>query len=214
MKKILLSIFCSGLTGIASSQILGNLVSIVPDTAMQGQTLTTTITQPQGSWVMASPPCDNYGIYLERQGEIIYSNSFQPIWMDQVEAEFTIPQNATPGFYNVYLAGATWDPWSWQCSTIGYWEMLNGFEITGGLNSIVGPEAITKAWVNYDAITNEIKVQQEIPNSDLEIYDYQGRTIFRRKLNGKDVSVQLNLSSGIYYYRIDNITGKFPVQRN
>jgi len=213
MRKILLSIFCSALTGIASSQILGNLVSIVPDSAIQGQTLTTTITLPQGSWMMASPPCDNYGIYLERQGEIIYCTGFQPMWMDVTVADFTIPQLATPGFYNVYLAGATWDPWFWQCSTIGYWEMLSGFEITGGINSIVGPESITKAWVNYDALTNEIIVRQEIPNSDLEIYDYQGRTIYRRNLNGKDVSLQVNLSPGIYYYRLNNNTGKFPVVR-
>jgi len=213
MKKILLFIFCYASICVASAQILGNLVSIVPDSAMQGQTLTTTITQPQGSWVMASPPCDNMGIYLERQGEIIYSTSFNPIWMDQCEVTFTIPQNATPGLYNVYYAGATWDPWFWTCSTIGYWEMLDGFEITAGINSIVGPASMTKAWVNYDALTNEIKVRQELPNSLFEIYDYQGHTVFRRKLNGKDFSLLINLSPGIYYYRIDNTTGKFPVVR-
>src|SRR5690349_6671343 len=178
MKKILLSVLCSVWTSLAWSQFLGNLVSIVPATAMQGETLTTHITEPQGSWQMASPPCDNYGIYLEKAGDIIYCTRYDPIWMDQIDADFSIPANADPGFYNVYVAGATWDPWFWQCSTIGYWELLSSFEITS-TTAIVGPASLTHAYVNYNQATSEITLSPEFrtENQTLFIYDIFGKEI-------------------------------------
>jgi hypothetical protein len=197
-----------------SSQTLGNLVSIFPNTATQGQSLTTTITEQQGSWIVASPPCDNMGIYLEKSGVYIYCTNFNLQWPDIIFADFTIPPNADPGFYNVYVAGATWDPWFWNCSTIGYWELLSGFEITG-TTGIVGPAALTHAYVNYNQSTLEFTVSPEFKseaNDNLFVFDIYGKEMLGLPVNGKqNIYLDKHLLPGIYFFRIGSFSGKFTV---
>lgn len=201
-------------TVTVSSQILGSLVSIVPNSAMQGQSLTTTITEAQGSWVSASPPCDNMGVYLEKNGTYIYCTNFIPQWPDIIFADFTIPPNADPGFYNVYVAGATWDPWFMNCSTIGYWELLSSFEITG-TTGIVGPAALTHAYVNYNQATSEFIISPEFKsdaNDNLFVFDIYGKEILSLPVNGKQtIYIDKHLQSGIYYFKFNSFSGKFIV---
>ncbi len=110
MKKILLSFFLLATVFIhASAQI----VSIRPDTAFRGQTLTTIITMPFMAFSTASAPYQNTDIYLQQGGTVIYCDPSYSImnvygnppftFDDSLHCDFSIPANAPNGYYDVHL---------------------------------------------------------------------------------------------------------------
>lgn len=219
-KKILL--FAILIASVSSrAQILGGLDSVNPNSAAQGQTLITTITQIAGSYLLGSPPCDNYGIFLELGADRIYSNYYNWQWMDIVDVEFTIPAAAVPGFYDVYVASAYYDWWFGTCTTIGYWMMPGGFQVTTGtgindddadfLNPVFYPNPVT---TEGELVFNN----KEGKNYEITVMDFTGRITGTEIINGSRISLATKTPvAGIYYYMLRELengisrTGKFVI---
>src|SRR5690242_472187 len=80
------------------------ILSIDPDTAMQGENLNTTITMVNGTITNGSPPWQSQDIYLQQGANIIYSSGINWMWMtDYGDAYFSIPNNAQPGMYDLHV---------------------------------------------------------------------------------------------------------------
>ncbi|MEO8085225.1 MAG: T9SS type A sorting domain-containing protein [Bacteroidota bacterium] len=221
MKKNLLLILILFLSGISKAQVLGNLVSIVPASAPQGQTLTTTITEQPGTFMVSSPPCDNYGIFLLQGIDTIFCNSYNWQWMDVFDAEFSIPAAAPLGFYDVYVASTHYDWWTGTCQTLGYWQLPAGFEVTltNGLNMmntelkspVVSPNPFNeKATINFS--------NREGKKYQLIVIDAFGREVTRSIIDRDHIPLNMkDFDSGIYFYKLDGLenknsfTGKFVV---
>jgi len=104
---------------VAISYVAGsNAQSIVPNSALQGQSLQTTITLVQGTMFNSSPPMGFQDIYLQQGATIIYANSsyfstidwfnyWDPlsgyIYTDSGVPTFDIPANAPAGLYDVVV---------------------------------------------------------------------------------------------------------------
>lgn len=106
MKKILLVIVL--LTGIGYSSF-AQILSANPDTTVQGQNLTTTITMTAGQFSMGSPPYIQSDIYLQQGATIIYQYSGYNSWNnvypsgDSLWTIFNIPGNAPLGYYDLHV---------------------------------------------------------------------------------------------------------------
>ena len=212
MKKTLLLILFSAWTGNATSQIWGNLVSIDPDSALQGETLTTTITAQPGTFMMASPSCSNTDIYLVQGNYQMIATSFNVIWQDQLSVDFTIDNTAPLGYYDVYMGSGHYDWWTGDCINNGWWVLYNGFRVTGP-TGIKNENATEKQPVVYhDPLTGSITLffsNAERKNFSITVIDSRGRTVFntatgndRVELNRKDIE------PGIYFYRIEGVENK------
>jgi|GEM_PF-3452227 len=221
MKKILL-LFSFSLASLFSySQILGNLQSVYPNSAAQGQTLTTTITEVPGSFMMSSPPCSNHEVLLVLGTDSIFSNSYNIPWIDEVDAEFTIPPAATPGFYDVYVGGSYYDWWSGTCITTGYWVLYGGFEITGTTN--IGPDKVSAVTVNISPNPFVEKASLSFSNAGhkkyrLSVMDSFGRKVYTEVIDQQEAELSRNnFEAGIYFYKLEglenkiSVTGKFIV---
>jgi hypothetical protein len=220
MKKILLVFALVSALSKTDAQLLGNLVSVYPNSAAQGQTLTTTITQPQGSFMIASPPCDPYGIFLVHSGDTIFSDSYNINWPDALVPDFTIPSGATLGFYDVYTYGAYYDPWWFTCTTIGYYVMYSGFEVTQGTTGFPDKStALGNPAIEINAFTHEYSLSfsnREMKKYKLSLLDVYGREVYSTWT--ADDRINLNragLSYGVFFYRLeglessDSYSGKF-----
>src|SRR4051812_8037496 len=106
MYKYLLSLSLL-ITTLCSAQV----VSISPTETFQGQTLSVVITLAPGVIQAANPPADSFDVYLKQGSTRINSNVFtssqifpgtQP-YTDSLRADFSIPPNATPGWYDVHV---------------------------------------------------------------------------------------------------------------
>jgi hypothetical protein len=221
MKKILILILLIAASVNSFSQILGNLVSIAPNNAPQGQTLVTTITGPAGSFTMSSPPCDNYGIRLVQGATIIYSNSFNIWWgNDILDAEFSIPAAAPTGYYDVFVSSGYYDWWTGNCQSIGDWVLYSGFVVTSTTD--VGENFSSGSVSLYsDPVTGEVALG--FRNADgkkhtLSVVDAFGKLIFSENTtSSKAILNRDRLAAGIYFYRLEGLdnkelwTGKFIV---
>lgn len=125
MKKIILTLFIVAFVCINS---FAQVQSIRPDTAYQGQTLTTTITMANGTFSLGSAPFQSSDIYLQRGGTIIYTyagystaNVYFPY--DSLWTEFTIPANAPSGLYDVHVITYDWQGFPTD------WSLPNGFRV-------------------------------------------------------------------------------------
>jgi hypothetical protein len=212
MKKILLVIFCSAFTTIASSQILGNIVSIAPDSAMQGQTLTTIITLPAGTFMLASPPCSNLDVYLIQGNYQIISSYINIPLVDELDADFSIDASAPLGYYDVYMGSGHFDWWTGNCLNQGWWVLQNGFRLTGTTGIKNEGNSEKQPTVIHDPLTESITLSfsnSERKNFSITVIDSRGRTVFnivtdkdRLELNRKD------LEPGIYFFRIEGVENK------
>ena len=115
MKKLLLLSVISFL--FFSLSVFGQ--SIVPNSALRGQTLQTTITLTAGTMFNSSPPMGYQDIYLQQGGTIIFANSsysstldwynaWDPwtmmyVYTDSGRPTFDIPANAPNGYYDVVV---------------------------------------------------------------------------------------------------------------
>ncbi|MFN8164695.1 MAG: hypothetical protein U0X76_00605 [Bacteroidia bacterium] len=95
-------------------------LSIRPNNTYTGTTLTTHYT-PSGLMMNGSPPQGASDIYLQQGSNIIYTNSFDPMaqiysglpfyfWSDSLFTDFTIANNAVPGWYDVHVISYDHDP--------------------------------------------------------------------------------------------------------
>ncbi len=221
MKKYFVLFLLASATINTHSQVLGNLDSVNPNTATQGQTLITTITQVAGSYLLGSPPCDNHGIFLLQGIDTIFCNSYNWQWMDVVDAEFTIPAAAPLGFYDLYVASTHYDWWWGTCTTLGYWVLYNGFEVT--TNTGIGNNDINE--INPVVYPNPISEKgiltfsnKERKKYDLSVMDSYGRRVFSDIVSSGHVSLtSKDLEAGIYYYSLNGpenknrFTGKFVI---
>lgn len=223
MKNYLVLFLFATATINTHSQVLGNLDSVNPNTAIQGQTLITTITQVAGSYMLGSPPCDNHGIFLLQGIDTIFCNYYNWQGMDVVDAEFTIPPAAPTGFYDLYVASAHYDWWWGTCTTIGYWVLYSGFEVTTNtaignndieeINPVVYPNPITeKGILNFS--------NKERKQYVLSVMDSYGRMVFTEIVNTGHVPLtSKDLEAGIYYYILtgpenkNSFTGKFAITK-
>ncbi len=92
------------------------LTSISPSSAMQGQTLTVTITGVNTHFNQAS----STSLYQASSGTSIFSNTFTKINDTSIQIEFTLPNNAPTGKYDFYL----YDPFDSEFLTLA-----DGFQI-------------------------------------------------------------------------------------
>ena len=223
MKKYLVLFLLASATINTHSQVLGNLDSVNPNTATQGQTLITTITQVAGSYLLGSPPCDNHGIFLLQGIDTIFCNYYNWQWMDVVDAEFSIPPAAALGYYDLYVASAHYDWWWGTCTTLGYWVLYNGFEVTTNtgtghnvfeeINPAVFPNPMSdKGFIRF---SNNERRQYK-----LSVMDSYGRIVFSDIVSTDRVSLNSKvLEAGIYYYTLtgpedqNTFTGKFAITK-
>jgi uncharacterized repeat protein (TIGR01451 family) len=96
------------LTLIITLSSFAQVVSINPDSAIQGQTLITTITMTAGQFSMGSPPFMSSDIYLQQGATIIYTYSGYSMsnvyWgTDSLWTQFDIPGGAPLGYYDLHV---------------------------------------------------------------------------------------------------------------
>ena len=209
MKKNLLLTILVVLSFNSFAQILGNLDSVNPNTAQQGQTLTTTITEAAGSYLVGSPPCDNYGIFMIQGIDTIFSNLYNWQWMDVVDVEWTIPPAAPLGFYDVYVASSHYDWWQGTCTNIGYWVLPSGFEVTlangiktnsnESMKPVVSPNPFREtAKISFDNHAGKIYT--------LTVMDCFGREVYREMVKSDQTIINgENLDAGIYFYKLEGL---------
>ena len=137
MKKQVLSLICVLFLVLQSK---AQVISIRPDTAQRGQSLTTTITVASGVMFNASAPGSYQDIYLEQGATKIYVdpsynattnwyNYWDPwsgtyIFSDSCSVIFNIPFNVPNGYYNV-VVNTYQNPWWIPIPNI----LTNGFFI-------------------------------------------------------------------------------------
>ncbi len=134
MKKNLTTfLFFILISGISFAQVQ----SINPNFAFNSQTLNTTITMANGTFMGASAPYQNTDIYLQQGATIIYcypgysnSNVYYPY--DSLWTQFTIPTNAPFGYYDVHVI--TYDYLMNQTN----WTLPSGFHVGGWAGTIEG----------------------------------------------------------------------------
>ncbi len=222
MIKNLLLIILTLASVNASSQTLGYLISANPNTASQGQSLTTTVTNWSGAFMTSSPPCDNYGIFLLQGSDTIYSTAYN--WLgfnDQIEVDFTIPAAAPLGFYDIYVAGAYYDWWWGTCTTIGYWLLNNGFEVTANPNNVGINQEQNFAFVSPNPIRDNSVIRFSNPERKkykLTIKNLFGQTVFEDATDKDQITIgREKIYAGVYYYTLggteneSSFTGKFVV---
>ena len=113
MKKLLLLLLCSAFYSLQSN---AQILSIRPDSAIQGQNLRTTITLANGLISSGTPPSNYQDIYLEQGGNIIYPNSsYSPIvnvynttfptlqFRDSLFVDWNFSPTASLGYYNLHF---------------------------------------------------------------------------------------------------------------
>lgn len=153
--------------------VRSQVVSIRPSTAVQGQTLTTTITVASGLFSSISPPMGMQDIYLQQGNTVINCNYFDPsvniypgttwpfFWGDSLFTDFTIPPNAPSGPYDVHVITYTYDPITW-------WYIPSDNVLTGGFH--VGIAAGTlEGNVFFDANQNGVYDGIDFPVSNQRI---------------------------------------------
>ena len=152
MKNILLSLF---LVTIVCLKSFSQVQTITPGNALQGQTLTTTITMAAGAFSLGSPPFQNTDIYLQQGGTTIYnyagyswSNVYFP--GDSLWTEFTIPTNAPNGYYDLNVTTYDWQGFP----TV--WSLPNGFFVGVAAGTVEGD-------IYFDANQNGVRDGGEIP---------------------------------------------------
>jgi uncharacterized repeat protein (TIGR01451 family) len=139
MKKIIrLVLFLAFLYLDSFSQVQ----SIRPDTAYQGQTLTTTITMNSGMFSTASAPYQSSDIFLQQGGTVIYTYAGYSIYNiygnppfqfdDSLWTQFTIPSNAPNGYYDLHVT--TYDYMGIPTD----WVLANGFHVGQFAGSVQG----------------------------------------------------------------------------
>ncbi len=77
------------------------LISIDPDSAIQGQTLTTTVTGSGLNFLTGSPPTNMGNLYMIKGGYSIYPNYVTVLSTDIFIAQWSFPYNAPVGNYDV-----------------------------------------------------------------------------------------------------------------
>ncbi|CAN5575821.1 hypothetical protein BH11BAC1_BH11BAC1_10520 [soil metagenome] len=222
MKKNLLLALLIALSINSNAQILGSLVSIAPASALQGQTLITTITEQPGTFMISSPPCDNYGIYLQQGNTIIYCNSYNWMWQDVFDAEFSIPAAAPLGYYSVYVASGHYDWMQGTCVTIGYWELPNGFEVVLGNGVNDNNHELKNPVVTPNPFFENATIlfsNGEGKKYQLMVLDAFGREVSRSIIDNDHIALNMkDFDAGIYFYKLDGLenknsfTGRFVVK--
>ena len=198
-------------SGSAAAQIVGNLVSIYPNSELQGQTLITTITAPSVQFTISSAPCDNYGIRLVQGAYIIYSNSYNLTFgNDYLDAEFTIPGAAPTGWYDVYVESGYYD-WN-GCVSLGDWVLYSGFEVTG---TTLVRESTTSATATVDPNPFSGQGLLSFNNPErkkyrLTVLDSFGRKVQQQETGEQQIELSRNTyNPGIYFYRLEGMENKF-----
>ena len=117
------------------------VISITPDNTLPGQTLLTSISLTSVAINVASPPHQMNDIYLKQGNQFIYATSYNvhatsPGNLDSITVNFSIPQNAFTGLYDVHVNRYTW--FQGQPSPPIDNVLLNGFFIGDIAGTIEG----------------------------------------------------------------------------
>lgn len=110
MKKLIIYVFLFLVPFFALSQ--GTLVSVFPNNATKGQTLTVTITGQGTTFISSTPSGSVQGAFLDNNaGFFIYTSYlYTPTDDEHIDLEFSIPANAPTGVYDVNLE--IFPPWA------------------------------------------------------------------------------------------------------
>ncbi len=157
MKKLLLGLIIALFSVITLN---AQVSSINPNSALRGQTLTTTITMSAGLMTNSSPPMWGNDIYLEQGATIIYGTLvnwpsyfdwtiMRNVYADSGSVSFTIPGNAPNGYYNVNVN-------TYPFSTPVLNTLTNGFFIGAPAGKIGGH-------LFFDANQNGVNDIGELP---------------------------------------------------
>jgi hypothetical protein len=105
-----------------------SLISINPDSALQGQYVTTTVTASGFFFTMGSGPMTGGNFYMTNLTTNLYPDWISILGDNLFEATWSIPLNQAPGNYTVrYEHYDQWNPWGWP--TI--YDVPGGFTIVG-----------------------------------------------------------------------------------
>src|SRR5688572_19488113 len=103
------------------------LISINPDSALQSQTVTTTVTGTGFFFTMGSGPTAWGNFYMTNFSTYLYPNWVNILGDNLFEANWTFPSNMTPGNYTVRYEH--YDPWN-------PWPVMTPYDVVGGFTII------------------------------------------------------------------------------
>ena len=208
MKKLLILIVIS--INIIISQ---SIVSIEPNSSVQGSSLWVTITGEGTYFVVTDTvgaPSNVETVMMTMGDDMIDATSFTPVSRTVLEAFFVIPDNAAIGAYNVEVE---------QNMGYGAVSLVNGFSITALVgvdseNNVPRSYSLNQNYPNPFNPSTNISFRIANPSiSSLIIYDVSGNLV-RELKNGFMSEGEYNLtwdgrsstgqsvSSGLYIYQL------------
>ncbi len=176
------------------SSLYSQVTSIQPAFGTRGTQLTTTITLPNSTLTMASPPYQNSDIYLQQGTTSVPCTNFTlyPNFQgfdDSISAGFDLTPGIPYGYYDVHVTTFTYDWWSGMYLPVDN-VLPSGFLVDGGAGTIEGD-------VYFDSNQNGIR--------DASDWGLWGKTVNLQPLNYNAVT---NLQ-GHYKFYVD--TGAYSV---
>ncbi|HEX8517407.1 MAG TPA: T9SS type A sorting domain-containing protein [Bacteroidia bacterium] len=190
--------FSAGLFNTAQAQ---SIVSVTPDSAMQGQTLSVVITGSATSFGQGTATTQ---AWLSQGMDIIAPNSVVELNSTQLLVNFTIPVTSSTGLYDLNTYNGT----------DGLLTLANGFKINTIATGISGDLKNEVSGLAYpNPFANELKLRYTLSKQALvqvSLYDISGRQLFvsgaEQVSPGEQLyeigSEYLDLPSGIYFVRL------------
>jgi hypothetical protein len=176
-----------------------SIVSITPDSALQGQTLNVVITGNSTSFGQGTATTQ---VWLSQGSTIIPSNSVFIVSTSQMIVNITCPVSAPIGYYNVN----TYDPFD------SFLVLTNGFKlksIATGINEADVTAPTVKAYPNpfSDKLSIEYSLIEESV-VEITLFDISGRAIAdvrsaRSGIGNYSQDLQTSeLPAGVYFIRL------------
>ena len=176
------------------------ITSITPNTAMQGQTLTVTITGQNTDFIIGSGSSAINNVWFSQGSSTIYATSFLATNATNISADFTIPSNASTGKWDVGVervtgsnlslaSGFTIIPNPLQPPTVPVLQT----PATGSTNQAVN---LTVSWnASADATSYRLQVSTD-QNFGTIVYD-------QSNITGTSQAVTWLLNGTTYYWRVN-----------
>ena len=164
-------------------EVIPYLVSINPDSANQGEQVTTLITAADSRFTLSAP-----AVALSFTGnpsEIVDASSVNVLSDSQLEAVFNIPAVASPGSWDVHVD-----------------DMVLAGGFTVNLLSGIGetPETLVRTFPNP---ASQLFYIENAAGADVMVFSPEGKNILAQKIASEKQSVDItSLSPGIYIVRI------------
>lgn len=165
--------------------VIAGLVSIIPDSANQGEQVTSTITAIDSRFTLFTPAVSLS--FSNNPAEIITAASVNVKSDTEAEAVFNIPAFASVGSWDVHVDEMV---------------LIEGFTV----NLIAGINDPVKTQVRiYPNPADGLFFIENADNADMTIFNSQGKNIVAQKITSEKQAIYISrLSPGIYIVRINS----------